>query len=79
MGIFQQKYGIVILDPSKRTQWVCYNEDCSFDSYGCPPPGKLLYFMKNRCGNCIYSEYQIQKNDSFCGSYTLHIIYSTKV
>ena len=79
MGIFKQNYGIVNLDFSKRRHWVYFNEDCCFDSYGCTPPGKLLNFMKNRCGICIYSEYQIQKSDSFSGSYTLYIIYSTKL
>ena len=27
----------------------------------------------------IYSEYQSQKNDSFCGSYCLYLFYLTKV
>ena len=30
-------------------------------------------------GYCLYSEYQIQKDDSYCGSYFLYIIYLTKV
>ena len=32
-----------------------------------------------RNGHCLYSEDQIQKNDSFCASYCLHILYLTKV
>ena len=35
--------------------------------------------IKRRIGYCLYSEYQIQKNDSFCASYCLYIIYLTKV
>ena len=34
---FETNYGIVNLHPS-RSQSVCYNKDCYFDSCGCPPP-----------------------------------------
>ena len=37
---------------------------------------KLSKFFIERSG---YSEYQIQKNDSFCASYCLYILYLTKV
>ena len=78
-GPFSTDIGIVNLHPSKGTHWVLYSKDCYFDSYGCPPPKKLLNYLKNKHKKCIYSEYQIQKNDSFCASYCLYIIYLTKV
>ena len=40
---------------------------------------KLSKFIIKRNGYCLYSEYQIQKNDSYCASYCLYIIYPTKV
>ena len=78
-GLFSSDIGIVNLHPSKGTHWVLYIKDCYFDSYGCPPPKKLLNYLKNKHKKCIYSEYRIQKNDSFCASYCLYIIYLTKV
>ena len=42
-----------------------------FDSYGCPPPTNILNHMKND----NYSEYQIQKDDSYCAVYCLCFIY----
>ena len=50
-----------------------------FDSCGCSPPKKLSEFIIKRNGHCLYSEYQIQKNDSLCASYCLYIIYLTKM
>ena len=50
-----------------------------FDTYCCSPPKKLSEFFRKRNAHCLYSEYQIQKNDSFCASYCLYIIYLTKV
>ena len=35
--------------------------------------------MKNNHGKCVFSDYQIQKNDGFFASYVLYIISSTKV
>ena len=78
-GPFSTDTGIVNLHPSRGTQWLLYIKDCYFDSYGCPPPKKLLNYLKNKHKKCIYSEYQKQKNDSFCASYCLYIIYLTKV
>ena len=78
-GPFSSDIGIVNLHPSKGTHWVCYIKDCYFDSYGCPPPKKLLKYIKIKHKKSIYSEYQIQKNDSFCASYCLYIIYLVKV
>ena len=40
---------------------------------------KLSKFIIKRNVYCLYSEYQIQKNDSYFGSYVLYIIYLTKV
>ena len=78
-GLFRSDIGIVNLHPSKGTHWVCYINENYFDSYGCSPPKKLSEFVIKRNGYCLYSEYQIQKNDSFCASYCLYIIYLTKV
>ena len=78
-GDFLTSYGIFNLHPSRGTHWVMYNKNCYFDSYGCSPPKKLLKYLKSKHKICIYSEYQIQKNDSFCASYCLHILYLTKV
>ena len=78
-GPFKSDIGFVNLHPSKGTHWVCYINENYFDSYGCVPPKKLSKFIMKRNGHCLYSEYQIQKNDSFCASYCLYIIYLTKV
>ena len=40
---------------------------------------KISKFIIKRNGSCLYSEYQIQKHDSFCATYCLYIIYLTKV
>ena len=78
-GPFSSDIGIVNLHPLKGTHWVCYIIEDYFDSYGCVPPRKLSKIIIKRNGHCLYSEYQIQKNDSFCASYCLCIIYLTKV
>ena len=78
-GVFSTDIGIVNLHPSKGSHWVCYINEYYFDSYGCVPPKKLSKFIIKRNGYCLYSEYQIQKNDSYCASYCLYIIYLTKV
>ena len=77
-GPFSSDIGIVNLNPSKGTHWVCYINEKYFDSYGCVPPKNLSKFIKKK-GYCLYSEYQIQKNDSSCASYCLYIIYLTEV
>ena len=77
-GPFSSVIGIVNLHPSKGTHWVCYINGNYFDSYGCSPPKKLSQFFIKQNGFCLYSENQIQKNDSFCLSYCLYIIYLTK-
>ena len=76
-GLFSSDIGIVNLHPTKGTHWVCYISENYFDSYGCSPPRKLSTFIIKRNGHCLFSEYQIQKNDSFCASYCLYLIYLT--
>ena len=78
-GPFSSDIGIVNLHPSKGTHWVCYINENYFDSYGVVCPKKLAKFNIKRNGYCLYSEYQIQKNDSLCASYCLYIIYLTKI
>ena len=78
-GSFESDIGIVKLHPLKGTHWVCYINENYFDSYGCVYPKKLSEFNIKRSGYCIYSEYQIQKIDSFCANYGLYKIYLTKV
>ena len=77
---FKSDIGIVNLHPSKGSHWNCYIYENYFDSYGVVCPKKQLSkFSKKRNGYCLYFEYQIQKNDSYCASYCLYIIYLTKL
>ena len=78
-GPFESDIGIANLHPSKGSHWVCYINENYFDSYGIICPKKLSKFFIKRNGYCLFSEYQIQKNDSYCASYCLYIIYLTKV
>ena len=78
-GPFESDIGIVNLHPSKGRHWVTYINENYFDSYGCAPPKKLSKFIIKRNKYCLYSEYQIQKIDSYCASYCLYIIYLTKI
>ena len=78
-GPFESNIGIVNLHPSKGTHWVCYKNENYFDSYGIVCPKKLSKFIIKQNGYCLCSEYQIQKNDSYCASYCLYIIYLIKV
>ena len=78
-GPFEYDIGIVNLHQSRGTHWVCYINENYFDSYGCVPPKKLSKFIIKQNGYCVYSEYQIQKNGSYCASYCLYIIDLTKV
>ena len=73
-GPFSTDIGIVNLHPSKGSHWVLYIKDCYFVSYGCPPPKKLLNYLKNKHKKCFYSEYQIQKNDSFCTNVRINVL-----
>ena len=67
--------GIVNLHPTKGTHWVMFVNEFYFDSYGCPPPTNILNHIKKG----IYSEYQIQTNDSYCAAFCLYVLYLTKV
>ena len=78
-GPVESDIGIVNLHKSHGTHWVSYINENYFDSYGCVPPKKLSEFVIKQNGYCLYSEYQIQKNDSYCASYCLYILYLTKV
>ena len=78
-GPFESDIGIVNLHPSRGTHWVSYINENYFDSHGVICPKELSKFIIKRNGYCLYSEYQIQKDDSYCASYCLYIIYLTKV
>ena len=78
-GPFSSNIGIVNLHPSKGSHWVCYINENYIVSYGVVCPKKLSKDIIKQNGSCLYSEYQIQKNDSFCASYCFYIIYLTKV
>ena len=78
-GPFKSDIGIINLHPSKCTHWVCFINENYFNSYGCVCPKKLSKFIIKRKRFCLYSEYQIQKNDNFRASYCLYIIYLTRV
>ena len=65
----------VNLHPTKGTHWVMFVNEFYFDSYGCPPPTNILNHTKKG----IYSEYQIQKTDSYCAAYCLYFYISHKL
>ena len=68
-GPFDIDIGIVNLHPSKGTHWDCYINEKNFDGYAVVCPKKLSNSFIKRNGHCSYSEYQIQRNDSYCASY----------
>ena len=72
---FTTTSGIVNLNPTKGTHWVMFVNEFYFDSFGCPPPLNIMSFINKG----IYSEYQIQKNDSYCAAYCLYLLYLTKI
>ena len=73
---FTTKSGIVNLHPTKGTHWVLFTGNFYFDSYGCPPPVNII----NQIGTeGVYSEYQIQKDDSYCAAYCLYVLYLTQI
>ena len=61
VGLFSSDIGIVNLLPSKGTHWMCYIKDCYFDSYGCPPPEKLLNYLKNKLKNVFILNIKYKK------------------
>ena len=67
--------GTVNLHPTKGTHWVMFINEYYFDSYGCPPPLNIT----KQIINGIYSEYQIQKDDSYCAAYCLYVLYLTQI
>ena len=72
---FTTDSGIVNLHPTKGTHWVMFVTEFYFDSYGCPPPPNKLNHIKKG----IYSEYQIQTDDSYCAAYCLYVLYLTQI
>ena len=74
-GKFTTTSGIVNLHPTKGTHWVMFINEYYFDSYGCPPPLNIT----KQINNGIYSEYQIQKDDSYCAAYCLYVLYLTQI
>ena len=72
---FTTDSGIVNLHPTKGTHWVMFTNQNYFDSYGCPPPLNIT----KQINNGIYSEYQIQKDDSYCAAYCLYVLYLTNI
>ena len=78
-GPFLGDIGVVNLHSSTGTHWVYFINESYFDSYGWVCPKKLSKFFIKRNGYCFYSEYRIQKNDSYCASCCLYILYLTKL
>ena len=72
---FTNPPGIVNLHPTKGKHWVMFVTEFYFDPYGCPPPLNKLSPINN--GFC--SDYQIQKNDSYCAKYCLYVLYLTNI
>ena len=67
---FTTTAGIVNLHPTKGTHWVMFSNQIYFDSFGCPPPKNLI----KQINGGICSEYQIQKNNSYCAAYCLYVL-----
>ena len=67
--------GIVNLYPTKGTHWVMFTNQNYFDSYGCPPPLNIT----KQINYGIFSEYQIQKDDSYCAACCLYVLYLTNI
>ena len=74
---FKTDSGIVNSHPSMGTHWVMFINEYYFDSYGCPPPISVNILNYLNIGQ--YSEYQIQKNDSYCAVYCLYVLYLTQI
>ena len=71
---FTTTSGIVYLHPTKGIHWVIFSNQNYIDLYGCPPPVNIMKQTKNG----LYSEYQIQKDDSYCAAYCLYVLYLTQ-
>ena len=81
--IFKNESGVINYDrlTGPGTHWVCYyNEDKSnyvefFDSFGLPPGKEITIYLKTSGKDIIYSDNQLQSNDSvLCGYYCVHYI-----
>ena len=72
---FITKSGIVILHPTDGTHWTMFVDEFYLDSYDCPPPLNVIY----QSIRGIYSEYQIQRNNSYCASYCLYVLNLTQM
>ena len=72
---FTTDSGIVNLHPSVGRHWVMFINKYYFDSNGCPPPINILNYLNIG----LYSEYQIQKNDSYRAAYCLYVLYLTQI
>ena len=68
---FTTMAGIANLHASERLHWVMFVNEYYFDSYGFPPP--LILTKHSYKG--MYSEYQINKNNSYNAAYCLSILY----
>ena len=55
-GPFESELGIVNLHPPRGAHWVAYLNHYYFYSYACPPPRKLLNYIKSKHGKCLYSD-----------------------
>ena len=62
---FNTDIGMLNLQPSEGTHWVCYINAIYFDSFGCVCPKKLSKFVIKQNGYCLCSEHQIQKKIVF--------------
>ena len=56
---------------SDGTHWVCYFNNCYFDSYGLPPPLEIVQYLGD---NLEYNIYQIQKSGQICGHLCLYFL-----
>ena len=86
---FTTTAGTVNLHPTKGTRWVMFSDKFSSDLYGCPHSINVLNHMRSqlccikngvyRRAAGLYSEYQIQKDDSYCTAYCLYVLYLTQI
>ena len=78
---FTTTAGILNLHPTKGTHWVMFSDKFYFDSYGCPPPTNIIKHINTQSafGKGIHSEYQNQKDDSYCAAYCLYVLYLTQI
>ena len=70
---FTTTAGLVNSHPTKGTHWVMYTNKNYFDSYGSPPPVNIT----KQINAGFHSDYQIQKDDSYCAAivYLFYILH----